>query len=252
MFRIFYSLYAAAIFIIVMLLIFPFVLIASLWGRETGGNMIYRICTFWADIWFFCVGIRIKKIYESNASEPDGKQIIIANHISYLDIPIIVKVFRNPIRVLGKIEMEKIPVFGFIYKYAVVCVDRSNGINRARSLRLLKRFLKTGIGVFVFPEGTFNQTTQPLIYFHNGAFRAAKETGTAIQPVVFLDTFSLMHYSSIFTLKPGVCRVGYTEKITKEEVHQYSMEELKQLAYKRMEDFILKHKAVWVLSSEED
>ena len=244
--RYLYFIYAAAIFIIVMLFIFPFVLISSIWGREIGGNFIYRLCTLWADIWFFCIGIRIKKIYEKGASEPDGKQIIIANHISYLDIPMIVKVFRHPIRVLGKIEMEKIPVFGYIYKYAAVCVDRSNGINRARSLRLLKRFLRSGIGVFVFPEGTFNQTSQPLIYFHNGAFKAAKETGTAIQPVVFLDTFTLMHYRSLFTLRPGVCRVGYTEKISKEEVRHLSMEELKQLAYKKMEDFIVKHNAAWV------
>ena len=229
-----------------MLLIFPLVLISSFWGRIKGGNFIYQLCTFWADIWFFCVGIRIKKIFEPEAKEPNGKQIIIANHISYLDIPIIVRVFRKPLRVLGKIEMEKIPVFGFIYKYAVVCVDRSNAANRAKSLRQLKSFLRKKIGVFVFPEGTFNQSTAPLIYLHNGAFKAAKETHTAIQPVIFLDTFTLMHYRSLFTLQPGQCRIIYLPIISEQKVAQFSLDELKQHVHEQMSRAIIKYKAAWL------
>jgi 1-acyl-sn-glycerol-3-phosphate acyltransferase len=45
-----YSLYAMIVFIAVMLLIFPFVIIASFFGRITGGNMIFRLCMLWADI----------------------------------------------------------------------------------------------------------------------------------------------------------------------------------------------------------
>ncbi len=38
----------------------------------------------------------------------------------------------------------------------------------------------------VFPEGTFNMTTEPLKEFYDGAFRVAIETQTPVKPVLFL------------------------------------------------------------------
>jgi 1-acyl-sn-glycerol-3-phosphate acyltransferase len=195
--RFLFSIYAAIIFVAFMLLIFPLVIIASFFGRIKGGNMIYRLCVFWADLWFAFTFIRVKSIYEAayNANE---KSIIVANHISYLDIPMLVKVFRKPLRPLGKIEMTRVPVFGFIYKNAIVTVDRSDATHRAASLKMLKSVLNKGISIFVFPEGTFNETTAPLKEFYNGAFKLAVETQTPVQPVLFLDTFKRMHYKLFF------------------------------------------------------
>ena len=113
-----------------------------------------------------------KKIYEA----PHDKKkpyIFVSNHISYLDAAILVKAFRQPVRPLGKVEMSKVPVFGFIYKNAIVTVDRSNPENRAKSVRIFKSIISKGISVLVFPEGTFNMTNQPLKEFYDGAFRCS-------------------------------------------------------------------------------
>src|SRR5262245_47901907 len=104
-----YCIYAFIIFISIMLLLFPFVLVAALFGLIKGGNMIYRICMLWADIWFFLVGIWHQNIYEQRMNT-NQQYIFVANHISYLDAPIIVKAIRRPIRALGKAEMSKVPV----------------------------------------------------------------------------------------------------------------------------------------------
>jgi 1-acyl-sn-glycerol-3-phosphate acyltransferase len=45
-----YSIYALVLFVAIMLLIFPFVIIASFFGRIKGGNMILRLCMLWSDI----------------------------------------------------------------------------------------------------------------------------------------------------------------------------------------------------------
>ncbi|MEJ0106330.1 MAG: 1-acyl-sn-glycerol-3-phosphate acyltransferase [Bacteroidota bacterium] len=126
-----YWLYAVVLFVALMFLIFPFVIIASFFGRIRGGNMIFRLCMFWADIWFPLVFIRIKKIYEAphDKSKP---YIFVSNHISWLDAAIIVKAYRQDIRPLGQVEMSKVPVFGFIYKNAIVSVDRSNAEHRGK------------------------------------------------------------------------------------------------------------------------
>ncbi|WP_114792115.1 lysophospholipid acyltransferase family protein [Niabella yanshanensis] len=242
--RFLFSIYAAIIFVAFMLLIFPFVIIASFFGHIKGGNMIYRLCVFWADCWFAFTFIRVKSIYETpfNARE---KSIIVANHISYLDIPMLVKVFRTPLRPLGKIEMTKVPVFGFIYKNAIVTVDRSDAAHRASSLKTLKAVLNKGISIFVFPEGTFNETTAPLKEFYNGAFKLAVETQTPVQPVLFLDTYKRMHYSTVFSLTPGRCRALYLSKI--EPGADYHL--LKQTVFAAMEQALLQYNADWVSKS---
>ncbi|MCH5715044.1 lysophospholipid acyltransferase family protein [Niabella hibiscisoli] len=203
--------------------------------------MIYRLCVFWADCWFAFTFIRVKSIYEApfNANE---KSIIVANHISYLDIPMLVKVFRKPLRPLGKIEMTKVPVFGFIYKNAIVTVDRRDAAHRAASLKTLRSVLNKGISIFVFPEGTFNETTVPLKEFYNGAFKLAVETQTPVQPVLFLDTYRRMHYETIFSLTPGKCRVVYLNKV--EAGEDYHL--LKKTVFDDMEQALVKYKADWI------
>src|SRR5688500_5285865 len=173
--RILYNIYALLFFLITMFLVIPFVLIGSLFGRIRGGNFILKMCSLWADVWFVLTGIRHRNIYEV-PHDRSRQYIFIANHISYLDAPLIVKTIRQPVRALGKVEISKIPFFGFIYKNAIVMVDRSSAGNRAKSVRTLKSVLRKGISIFIFPEGTFNMTNKPLKDFYDGAFKIAIET----------------------------------------------------------------------------
>ena len=141
-----------------MLLLFPFFVVASFFGRVKGGNIIYSACRFWGDCWLFLLGIYHKNIYEQPHSRKK-QYIFISNHISYFDIPVIMKAVRKQhIRILGKAEMAKIPLFGFIYKNAVVMVDRKDANQRMKSMKILKSVLAKNISIFICPEGTFNMT----------------------------------------------------------------------------------------------
>ena len=243
-----YCIYALLLFIGIMLILFPFVLLAALFGRIKGGNMIYRICMLWGDVWFFLIGIWHKNIYEQRMNT-DQQYIFVANHISYLDAPIIVKAIRRPIRALGKAEMSKVPVFGFIYKFAVVKVDRSNADNRAKSVRNMKSILKKGISIFVFPEGTFNMTQNPLKDFYDGAFRVALETQTPVKPVLYLDAYDRMNYKSIFSLAPGKNRVIFLEEVPVEGLTLADLPLVKQKVYDLMDRKLRKYKASWIMPS---
>ena len=154
--RFIYAIYALIIFIATMFLIIPFVLVASFFGKIKGGNAIYLLCSLWADLWFFFIGIYHKNYYES-PHDKHKPYIFVSNHISFIDAPIIVKAIRQQLRVLAKAEMSKIPFFGFIYRNAVVTVDRSSAEARAKSVRVLKSVLKKEISIFIFPEGTLTK-----------------------------------------------------------------------------------------------
>ena len=243
--RLIYLIYALVTFVIIMLLVTPFVIAGSFFGKIKGGNIIYRICCLWADAWFFCVGIRHRNLYEA-PHDASRQYIFVANHISYLDAPVIVKTLRQPLRALGKIEMTRIPVFGFIYKRAIVTVDRNSATKRAQSVRILKSVIRRGISIFIFPEGTFNESHQPVKDFYDGAFRIAIETQTPIKPVLFLDTYSRMHYENLFSFNPGRSRSVFLNEIPVEGLTMADLPALKQQIYSLMEEKLRFYQASWI------
>ncbi|RYG05735.1 MAG: 1-acyl-sn-glycerol-3-phosphate acyltransferase [Chitinophagaceae bacterium] len=230
-----------------MLAVIPFVVVASFFGRINGGNAIYKICSAWADLWFFFVGIYHKNHYET-PHDKSRQYIFVANHISYLDAPFIVKTLRQNVRVLGKAEMSKIPLFGFIYRNAVVTVDRRSAEARAKSVRVLKSVLKKEISIFLFPEGTFNETGQPLKSFFDGAFKVAIEMQTPIKPILFLDGYDRMNYKNVFLLSPGRSRAIFLDEIPTAGLSMKDVNLLKQTVFDTMEQKLIEYKASWIRS----
>jgi 1-acyl-sn-glycerol-3-phosphate acyltransferase len=244
-FRILYCVYAVILFIALMLCAVPFVVVGSFFGRIKGGNFIYKVCSIWADIWYFLVGIYHRNVYEV-PHDRSKHYIFVANHISYFDATLIVKSLRQPVRALGKIEFGKVPVFGYIYRKAIVAVDRSSAANRANSVRTLKSVLKRNISIFIFPEGTFNETHKPLKEFYDGAFRIAIETQTPIKPLLFLNAYDRMHYRSMFTLTPGKSTTIFLDEIPAEGYTIKEIHLLKQKVYDVMEAKLIAYKAKWI------
>jgi 1-acyl-sn-glycerol-3-phosphate acyltransferase len=218
-----------------MFLAIPFVFASLAFGKDRSGNIIYKVCKVWAAIWYFFVGIRHQSIIEE-VPDPNQQYIFIANHISYIDIPTTMLAMRQPYRVLGKEEMIHYPIFGWIYKQAVIPVNREHGHGRSKSVRALNAALGKGISVFIFPEGTFNETDKPLKHFHDGAFRLAIQTNTPIKPLLFLDNHQRMHYDSIFSLTSGISRVVYLPAVSTDGYTTKDVTTLKEKVFALMEE----------------
>jgi len=218
-----------------MFLALPFVFAGVAAGKIKGGNFIFKVCNAWARTWYFFIGIKHRVAYE--VPHNSNKQyIFVANHVSYMDIPPIVTSIKQPVRVLGKYEMVKVPVFGWIYRAAVILVDRRDAERRAKSVRALKAALNHGISIFLFPEGTFNvDDTKPLKSFFDGAFRIAIETQTPIKPLLFINTPERLHHSSIFSLTPGPNSVIFLDEISVEDYTMQDIQQLKQDVYDVMD-----------------
>lgn len=244
--RIMYSLYALIIFLITMFIALPFILSTSFFSYYTRGNLIYKICRIWTDVGMFLWGMKVKITHETtnNVSKP---YIFVFNHLSYIDAPVIVKSIRkHHFRALGKVEISTIPIFGYIYKSAVVMVKRESKEDRARSVKDLKAALNHNISIALAPEGTFNMTNKPLEKFYDGAFRIAIETQTSIKPFLILDAFNRMHYRNMFTMSPGILRVVFLEEISPEGYDLNQLELLKQKVYLAMESALKRYKASWI------
>jgi 1-acyl-sn-glycerol-3-phosphate acyltransferase len=246
-----YTIYALFWFALFTLLAFPLALIFSFFGKRKGGNLICFMGRIWADIWYFLLGIHHENIFESSY-DPSRNYVFLFNHISYMDIPCLFKAIRKqPFRVLGKEEIKKIPVFGFIYSRGAVMVDRSNTIRRAKSVRVLKSLLKHHISIGIFPEGTFNETGKALKSFYNGAFRIAIETQTPVKPVLFLDNYTLLNYHELLSLKHGKSRAVFLEEISPEGYSLQQISLFKQKVYSIMEAKLKDYQASWIQTREE-
>jgi 1-acyl-sn-glycerol-3-phosphate acyltransferase len=231
-----------------MLLIFPFVIISTFFGKIRGGNMIYRLIYLWSDLWFFLAFISKRE----SGLKPDPKKqyVFVANHVSNLDAAFLVKVIRQPIRPLGKIELIKVPVFGVIYKAVVVVVDRSDSKHRSKSVKNLRSLIHKGISILIFPEGTFNETGRPLKDCYDGAFRLAIETQTPIKPVIFPDTYARLQGDKSLTLNPGICRAVWLAEVPVEGMDLSHVPMLKQRVTAAMSAALVAHHASWI--REED
>jgi 1-acyl-sn-glycerol-3-phosphate acyltransferase len=245
-----YVIYAFALFVILMIPVFIWSIAVLPLGRTRAGNLIYYGCVVWADIWFFLLFIHHRNIYIEKPVK-GRSYIFVSNHISYMDSAIILKAFRRPVRPLGKVEMSRIPIFGFIYKNVIVSVDRSSSANRSKSVQVLKSVLRKGISVLVFPEGTFNLTHQPLKDFYDGAFRIAIETGTPIKPVLLLDAYTRMHYASVFSLNPGKSRALFLPEIPVAGLTTSDVSQLREKVFSLMKAELLQHDAAWISPTPE-
>ncbi|MGC4099884.1 lysophospholipid acyltransferase family protein [Ferruginibacter sp.] len=248
--QVIYCIYAIIIFVSFLVLIFPLVVVASFFGKIKGGNFIYMLCHLWADFFLFMIGIRHQYIYESPLDH-QKQYVFVFNHIAYLDIPFLMKAIRKQqFRVLGKAELAKVPVFGFLYRNTVVLVDRNSAANRAKSVLQLKSIIRKGISIIISPEGTFNMTHQPLKEFYDGAFRIAIETQTPIKPILFLDAYDRNNYNSLLSFTPGRSRIVYLEEIPVEGLTIKDVKTLKDKVYKVMEEKLVAYKASWIVKRE--
>ena len=234
-----YLVYAGIIFIILMFIALPFVLIATTLFKPLQGKRIgLFILRCWA--WGFSLlsffFVRTKNISLVNTNTP---HIYIANHGSYLDAIAVCISVPQSFSALGKIEMSKVPVFGWIYSRIVVMIDRSSKESREESVTTLKAEINNGQSILLFPEGTMNKTAGVLSDFYDGAFRIAIETQTPIQPFIILNNRKLLPRVNPLTAHPGVITAVFLPEVAVNEYKINDVEILKLKVYTMMKEALI-------------
>ena len=155
----FYTTYVVLSFLIGLLLLFPVFVVISIPNNSWSRHTIWCIIRPWSQIWLWLIGMPLRI---QGHRPPERRYVVVANHISYMDTVVVFSAIPYYFRALGKAEMVKMPLLGFVYKQVVILVKRGNAHNRARSMRLMWRAVRNESSVLVFPEGTFNESPAPL------------------------------------------------------------------------------------------
>ena len=114
--------------------------------------------------------------------------LVMSNHQSLYDIPVLFQVIGANIRMIAKDELFHIPVFGkALAEGGFISIDRSDRNAAIRSLDRARALLASGTHVWIAPEGTRSRTGH-LLPFKKGAFYLAFEAGLPILPVTLRGT----------------------------------------------------------------
>lgn len=162
------------------LLLFGFLLIAyhhlaSLFSRKAKRD-VHQVARIWFRSLLAAMNVRVT----TQLTEVEHRGLIVANHLSWLDIPVLGSVL--PTYFLSKAEVRRYPLIGWLANQSgTLFIER--GSNQLEVVRdLMQSRLTDGHYLTFFPEGTTGDglTMKP---FHPRLFAAAIDTGLPVFPV---------------------------------------------------------------------
>lgn len=174
--------------------------------KESRYHKVAKLRKIWCDIGFILGFYSYSAEYEVDVdfSKP---MIIVANHTSYLDTPLICTIISGNYHFMGKVELLKNPVLKLFFQTIDVPVDRSNRIASYRALKKVEENIHKGFSLILYPEGTMSKNPPEMGEFKAGAFKLAVDTKVPILPISFLNNYKLMKGSGLkYGSRPGIMR----------------------------------------------
>ena len=160
--------------------------------------------SFFDRLFFKLAGIRCEVRGLENL--PEGHSVVVANHASYLDGPILQAFLPPRFSYVIKSEMQKVPAAGFMLRrIGSRFVERFNASASARDARSLLRAANSGEALGFFPEGTF-QREPGLGRFRSGAFATAVKSEVPLVPVVIRGSRNILP-AETFRVRRGPLRI---------------------------------------------
>lgn len=176
-----YSVWCYFWFLSLFLLLFPFFYIFL--QKEKWHPKAHYLNRLWGQLFFpvafLPVSIEYRKPIDKNKT-----YIFCANHTSVLDIAVMGVIINNFFAFVGKRELAKIPLFGYMFTKLHITVDRSSRVSSYRTMHTALETLDKGRSIMIFPEGGIITKNPPqMTPFKDGPFRMAIEKQIPVVPI---------------------------------------------------------------------
>jgi len=141
-----------------------------------------------------------------------GPAVLVANHLSMLDILVLYGLFR-PFKWVAKAELFRIPCVGWNMSLNdYVPIWRGDRESIRRMMDHCRAHLARGTPVLLFPEGTRSRDGR-LQAFKDGAFRLAIEAGCPVVPIAVTGTFDSLPKTGVVLRNAMRARVRVLDPI---------------------------------------
>ena len=155
--------------------------------------------------------------------------VVVANHASNLDIPVIVTGLSIPVGFVAKKEMENWPFYSMWMKMSnCIFLDRSNPREGIKSIRKAVNIVKQGYPTVIFPEGERTLTGE-VGSFKKGSFKLATETNGIILPLTIDGTFFVQSRKNILIKPNKKVRLTVGKPIDLRKINQENSRNLSEI-----------------------
>ncbi len=146
------------------------------------GDWTRRLARWWARFILWSALIRVK-VEGAERVPTAGPVVYMANHESWLDIPVLLVAIPGQVRFLAKSALFSIPFLGWAMRsMGFIPVDRENRRTAIKSFEAAAARIRAGRSVLVFPEET-RTADGSLLPFQRGGFLIALKAALPIVPV---------------------------------------------------------------------
>ena len=145
-------------------------------------------------------------IVRGEENVPTDKAVMyVGNHTSFFDIVLTYARVPALTGFVSKISVSKVPVLN-LWMQRVHCLflDRENVKEGLKTILAAIEKVKSGISIFIFPEGTRNKTPDQLLDFKEGSFKIAEKSGCPIVPVTLVNASDILEDHFPFVKKTTV------------------------------------------------
>jgi 1-acyl-sn-glycerol-3-phosphate acyltransferase len=143
---------------------------------------------------------------------------------------------------VGKSAIEKIPLFGFMYRNLHITVDREKLSSKYSTFTRSLAALDQGKSLVIFPEGGMVTHMPPHMgRFKDGAFRAAIEKQIEIVPVTIPYNWIILPDSKYLLLHWKPLKLIFHEPVNPSEYTLKEVDVLKEKVYTIIDTELKKH-----------
>lgn len=180
------------LFFIVSLPIFLVEFIIGKFNRHARDISVLRIVQWAFKVILFISGTRTEIVGFENIPK-DEPVLFAGNHRSYFDVVIAYSLMPNLTGFVAKKEIGKVPIIS-TWMRLLYCLflDRDDIKEGLKTILLGIDYVKSGISVVIFPEGTRAKEGEPMGTFKEGSLKIAEKSGCKIIPVVQNNTAQCM------------------------------------------------------------
>jgi len=168
---------------------------------------------------------------------PEGPAIVVANHGSYLDGPLMNALLPTKYAFVIKAEASRTPVIGwYLRRINALFIERSNPWAAGRDGNRLFAATQEGQSLGMFPEGGFSHEDR-LKRFKPGAFVAAARANMPVVPAAISGTRRIMHPDKQ-TLWPSKISVTFLAPLQPANADREAADALRKSAQEQIESTI--------------
>lgn len=191
--------------------------------KEANEFINYR-AALWARRVIWVTGSKVTVWGQENIPKDKGV-VFIANHQSYLDIPVMIGFIEKPKGFIAKIELLKIPILNmWIRQLGGVFIVRNDPKQSLKAINQGAEQVKKGKSMVIFPEGT-RSSDGKLGQFKPGSLKLAIKSGAPIVPVVIKGTINILSKKK-FAIKPSNVEIFILPPILQDEVEKKDTNDL--------------------------